>query len=376
MSDANESQDKTEDPSAQKLRKARKEGQVARSRELQSAVLVTLGGIVLLMVSNSFTSFANEMMHMQFELGMRDMHDPSEMVRHLSVVGWMTIKAFIPAFFLLWLLLALSGLIPGGLIFTGKGFAPQFNRLDPRSGFKRMCSAHSLVELAKAIVKVTMLLGVIGWVLWAHLDVLLQMNRSSLAKALSSGIRLLSFTFISLGMVLLVIAVVDVPFQRWSMLKKLRMSKQEVKDEQRNNEGNPEIKKRIRQLQIQISRQRIQRRVPEADVVITNPTHYAVALKYDPQMADAPYVIAKGSDHLALRIREVANEHDKIILELPELTRAIYFSTRIDQEVPAGLYNAVAQVLMYVMQLSAFQAGNARPPVPLPVFKIPDALKR
>lgn len=370
-----DSQDKTEDPTAQRLRKAREEGQIARSRELQSAVLVMVGGVIMLMVGNTFEHFIDQLMHLQFELTAQEMKTPRAMLRHFSEAGWLTIRTFFPIFGLLWLLLAFSGMVPGGWLFSVQALQPKFSRMNPISGIGRLFSSQSLVELAKSVLKVVALMSVLGWVLWSHLDTLLVLNRMPIGAGMAKGTRLLGLTFIALGMVLLLLAVLDVPFQRWMMLKKLRMSKREVKDEHRNTEGNPEIKQRIRQLQMQMSRQRINKRVPEADVVITNPTHYAVAIKYDPERAEAPFVLAKGADQLALRIREVAKEHSKTILELPELTRAVYHSTRIDQEIPAGLYNAIAQVLMYVMQLHAFQSGQGRAPMPLPLFTIPDSLK-
>ncbi|EKE73960.1 flagellar biosynthesis protein FlhB [Gallaecimonas xiamenensis] len=375
MSD-NSAQDKTEKPSAQRLDKARKEGQIARSRELQSAALVLLGGVLILSMSESFGGFATAIMHLQLELDHADSNEPGQMLRHLGDAATLALNAFLPLLVILWLVSFISGMIPGGWLLALKGASPQFKRLNPLSGIKRIFSSQSLVELLKSILKVSMLLSVMAWVLWSHWLELLEMNRQPLGVGLATGLRLVALAVIWLGLVLLFIAVLDVPFQRWSMLKKLRMTKQEVKDEHKNSEGSPEIKSRIRQLQMQVSRQRIDRRVPEADVIVTNPTHYAVAIKYDASAAEAPYVIAKGTDALALRIREVAAQHNKTVLELPELTRAIYHSTRVDQEVPAGLYNAVAHVLMYVIQLNAFKAKGGRRPAPLPQFKIPASLRR
>ncbi|WP_417359735.1 flagellar biosynthesis protein FlhB [Gallaecimonas pentaromativorans] len=370
------SQDKTEAPSARRLEKAREEGQVARSRELQSAALVLLGGVLLLSLSKGFGHFADAIMHLQFELAYSDSNDPAMMLKHLGEAGRLAISAFAPLFVIIWLASLVSGMLPGGWLLSIKALAPKFSKLNPLTGIKRMFSSQSLVELLKSMLKVSLLLLVLAWMLWDNWLVLMGLNRQPLGMGLESGLRLLALVFIWLGLVLLFVAILDVPFQRWSMLKKLRMSKQEVKDEHKQNEGSPEVKNRIRQLQMQISRQRIDQRVPKADVILTNPTHYAVAIKYDPDAAEAPYLVAKGSDQLALRIREVAGQHDKTILELPELTRALYYSTRIDQEVPAGLYNAVAHVLMYVIQLNAFKANGGRKPAPLPQFKIPASLRR
>lgn len=232
------------------------------------------------------------------------------------------------------------------------------------------------MELGKSLLKVLLLAGIMIWLLWSGTEKILSFARMPLGSAVSSGVGQLAFTVMVMGVALLLIAVVDVPFQRWSMTRKLRMTKQEVKDEQKNTEGRPEIKRKIRELQVQMSRRRIDQRVPEADVVITNPTHYAVAVRYTPDISDAPYVIAKGVDELALRIREVALANDRTVLEIPELARALYHSTRIDQEIPPGLYNAVAHVLMYVVQLSAWKQNRGAKPAPLPKFRIPESLMK
>lgn len=375
MSENNSSQDKSEKPSEQRLRKAREEGQVARSRELQSAVLVLTGGLMLVMTS-FITEFGGDLLRQHFRLDRQAVTDPNMMTTFLANALEITLGAFLPLFITLWVAGFLSGMIPGGWLVSSKAAQPKFSRMNPLSGLKRMFSAQSLVELTKSLLKVSLLFGVMAGLIWNQATDLVKMNQLPVAVALAEGTRLLAGAAIMLGLVLLFIAILDTPYQRWSMLKKLRMTKQEVKEEHKNTEGRPEIKRRIRELQIQMSRQRIDQRVPEADVIITNPTHYAVAIRYAPELAEAPYVIAKGSDHLALRIREVANQHQKTILEIPELARAVYHSTRVNQEIPAGLYNAVAHVLMYVMQLNAYKAGKAQQPAPLPRFQIPDSLRR
>ena len=204
----------------------------------------------------------------------------------------------------------------------------------------------------------------------------MMMNRVDPTVALNEALHMLAQAFVILGCVLMLIALVDVPYQLWSFMRKLRMTKQEVKQEHKNSEGSPEVKRRIRQVQMMFARARIDKRVPQADVVIVNPTHYAVAIRYDPKRANAPYVIAKGVDSMALRIREVAGRHHKLVLDLPDLTRAIYYSTRIDQEVPAGLYTAVAYVLNHVLQLQAYRAGRGQKPLPLPSLHIPPELRQ
>ncbi len=371
----NSTQDKSEQPTEAKLRKARTEGQIARSKELQTAVLIIMAG-VLLMMSGFVSDFAYQLMTQTFELDRQAAMDPKQMLIRFTAAVKLVAGAFLPMFLILWVAGALSGMIPGGWLVSGKSIMPQAKRMNPMSGIKRMFSTNSLVELGKSSLKVVVLAGIMVWMLRSHANEILSLNRLPLGLAVSTGVGLLAMTLGAMGVALLLIALLDIPYQRWSTNKKLKMSKQEVKDEHKNTEGRPEIKRRVREIQMQMSRRRIDQRVPEADVIITNPTHYAVAIKYAPDRSDAPYVIAKGVDALALRIREVAKQHDKTILELPELTRAIYYSTRIDQEIPASLYNAVARVLMYVMQFSAWKNRRGERPAPLPSFHIPESLKK
>lgn len=368
-------QDKSEKPSEQKLRRSRKQGQVARSRELISAALIGMGGLLLLWAAARIGDFVRSLMLMQFELSQAQVVEPAYMLEQLYDTTIMALQALFPVFLFSWVTLLLVGMVPGGWILSGSQLQPKLSRMNPLSGLKRMFSLRSLVELIKSILKVGMLFGILAYLLITNWPVLLRMNRQPLGLAFQQGLELLALMLILLALGLLLIAMLDVPFQRWSMLRKLRMTKQEVREEHKQNEGKPEIKARIRQLQAQFSRQRIERRVPLADVVLINPSHYAVAIQYDQQQSEAPFVIAKGVDHMALHIRAVAERCDKTVLEVPELTRAIYYSTRIDQEVPAGLYNAVAHVLMYVLQLRMYQQGG-RKPAPLPEFSIPDSLRR
>lgn len=374
MSD-NASQDRTEQPTERRLRKAREEGQVARSRELQSAALVLVGGMMIL-ASGFLSGFAEDLMNLAFGLDRQAAMDHTRMSAYLMSAVELATGSFLPFFLVLWLTGALSGLIPGGLLLSFKAVRPQLKRMNPLSGLKRMFSLRSLAELGKSLFKVLLLGGVMVWLLWSGAERILSFSHMPLGAAIRSGVDQLAFTFTALGVALLLIAIPDIPIQRWSLMRKLRMTRQEVKDEQKNTEGRPEIKRRIRELQVQMSRRRIDQRVPEADVVITNPTHYAVAVRYAPDVSDAPYVVAKGVDELALRIREVARASDRTVLEVPELARALYHSTRIDQEIPPGLYNAVAHVLMYVVQLTAWKQNRGEKPAPLPKFRIPESLKK
>lgn len=368
-------QDKTEQASSQKLRKAREEGQIARSRELGSAGLLLLGGVVLQWMVPEFGRFFGELMAFPLRFDW-NRNDPSMMLQALGEALLGMLLVLTPLLSILALISIFLGMVPGGLVLVWKNVLPKGSKLNPLAGLKRMFSTHSLMELIKALLKIALLGSTLTLLLAHHWDMLLMMNRMPPAAAMEQSLRLLSQVFIVLGAVQMLIAVLDVPYQHWSLQKQLRMTKQEVKEEHKNSEGRPEIKARIRQVQSMMARARIEQRVPKADVIITNPTHYAVALRYDPEKASAPYVVAKGVDNMAGRIREVAAQHGKTIMSLPELTRAVYHSTRIDQEVPAGLYTAVAYVLNHVLQLQAYHAGRGKKPSPLAPLYVPPELRQ
>lgn len=375
MSQNQSSQEKTEDPTQKRKDKAREEGQVARSKELQSAALVFGGGLIIL-TGGSLGEFAFSLMDTHYTLDRKHATDPSMMVSYLYNGFKMAFSAIVPLLVIIWMFGLFSGMVPGGILLSSKAMAPQAKRMNPGAGLKKMFSSHSVVELTKSCLKVLVAFSVMGLVLWLQTDTILSMTRMGLHEAISSGVTLLGFTVLSLGFGLFLIALIDVPFQIFSNVKKMKMTKQEVKDEHKNTEGSPELKQRIRQVQMDMSRNRIDTRVPDADVVIMNPTHYAVALAYDEKKADAPYVVAKGTDDLAFRIKSIAQTNDIPVLEIPELTRSIYHFTMMDQKIPSDLYGAVAHVLMYVMQMNEWKARRSHKPAPLPKFKIPKALRK
>lgn len=369
-------QDKTEEASGQKRQKAREEGQIARSKELSSAGLLLLGGLVMQWMVPAFGQFFAQLMRQPIRFDWQGERSPAMMTEWLAQALLNMLWVLLPLFGFLALMLILLSIVPGGLVLTWKKLLPSGEKLNPIKGLGRMFSHHSLMELVKSLLKMLLIGGILAMMLehqWPHL---LMMNRMPPQLAMEQALRILSQAFILLGSVQLLIAVLDVPYQSWSLNKQLRMTKQEVKDEHRNSEGRPEIKAKIRQVQGMLARARIEQRVPQADVVIVNPTHYAVAIKYDPARANAPFVIAKGVDSMAARIREVAKQHDKTVMSLPDLTRAIYYSTRVDQEVPAGLFTAVAYVLNHVLQLRAYQAGKGKKPRPLAPLHVPPELRQ
>lgn len=376
MSENNSSQDKSEQPTSQKLDKARKEGQIARSKEVQSAALV-FGGGILILSSGAMEEFASELMYQNFMLDRAAVTNPEMMLIYLGKAFTLAASAIFPFLVSLWIIGAISGMIPGGINWSSKSLMPKASKMNPLAGLKRMFSSNSLTELAKSLLKVTLLLGIMAWTLWSQSDDILKMNQMSLALAITEGINILALGILGLGLGLFVISLIDVPFQMWSMTQKLKMTKQEVKDEHKNNEGNPEIKQKVRQIQMQMSQRQIRQRVPDADVIIVNPTHYSVALKYDLERADAPFVVAKGVDEIALQIKEIARQHERPVVELPELARSVYYSTPVDTDIPTGLYTAVARVLRYVMELNYWKAAGKSGAPALPEnLEIPESLKR
>lgn len=372
MADA---QNRSEAATPRRLRQARRKGQVARSRELVSAGLLLLGSVCLNIWAEAFGDFFATQMRRQFTFDATVLRTPDLMAERLGQVLLEMIGLLGPPFGLLALALVGLAMLPGGPVLVWDNLLPKASRLNPLTGLGRIFSARNWAEVGKALLKVLLVGGGLGILLHQNWDSLMGLSQTSFPAAMQRGLSLLSGAMLFMGLILAAIAALDVPFQQWNLLRGLRMSKQEIKEERRDVEGRPEVKIRIRKMQIMLARSLLKRRIPKADVVLVNPTHYAVAIRYDAAKANAPYVVAKGVDDMALRIRQLALELDKPVLPLPELTRAIYRSTRVDQEIPASLYNAVAHVLTHVMQLKAYQAGRGKRPVPLANLSIPHELQ-
>lgn len=290
----------------------------------------------------------------------------------MSTIAWpitgFVISLFIAAF--------LGSTALGGITFSSDAMMPKASKMSPAKGLKRMFGTQAVVELVKSLAK----FGVIATLAWAlltyYFPAILQLSQTSFPLNVFGALDILLWIFILLCCSLLLIAGVDAPYQIYKHSKELKMTLQEVKDEYKNTEGKPEVKGRQRQLQREVSQRRMMQDVPDADVVVTNPTHFSVALKYDVSGSRAPVVVAKGGDHQAFRIREVAREHNVSIIASPALARAVYHTTEIDEQIPDGLFAAVAQVLAYVYQLEQFQQRKGRRPTKLPNdFDIPSDLK-
>ena len=259
----------------------------------------------------------------------------------------------------------------GGFIISGKALAPKFSRIDPVQGLKRMFSLNALVELLKSIAKVLVVGAVSYFIIRSAEMEMLGLSHEELQPAIQHSLLIVGWSVLAVCCSMILIVLIDVPFQIFDHSNKLKMTRQEVKDEMKDSEGKPEVKGRIRQLQREMAQRRMMEAVPQADVVITNPDHFSIALKYDVEGGGAPIVVAKGVDFLAIKIREVANANDIMIMAAPPLARAIYFTTELDDEIPGTLYLAVAQVLAYVFQLRSHQQGRGAKPKPFGDIELP-----
>jgi len=376
MAESDSGQERTEEPTGKRLQESRDKGQVARSRELNTLAVVMVAAVGLLTLGPAMVQKLMNIMSFNFSIEREALYSNDSMGLHLFASVGEGLQVLGPLFFLLLVASIVGPVLLGGWLFSIKSLAPKFERMNPLAGLKRMFSLKALIELLKALGKFLVVLGAALLVLHLRTEDLLSMGQESLQSAIVHCAWVLASSLIILSASLILIAAVDVPFQLWDHKQKLRMTKQEVKDEFKDSEGKPEVKGRIRQLQREMAERRMMDKVPQADVVITNPTHFAVALKYDPLAPGAPVLLAKGADLVAQRIREVASENQIVVLESAPLARAVFYSTELDREIPAGLYLAVAQVLAYVFQLRQFRAGQGKRPGPMPEPPIPDDLKR
>lgn len=370
--------EKSEPASPRRLEKAREEGQVARSRELSTFALLAAGVAGMWMTADRISQgFAQLMRHgMQFEPGTA--LDTHRMLANAAHSGADALMVIAPLLGLLVLAAITAPMALGGWLFSTKSLAPNFGRLNPAKGLGRMFSTQGLVELIKAIAKTLLVGSVAYWAIARDRDVVKGLMTQSPRVALPHVGEMIVVCCAFIVMSLLLVAAIDIPFQLWQHYKKLRMTKEEVRQENKENEGDPHVKAHIRQLQRQAARRRMMQDVPKADVIVTNPTHFAVALEYKDNMR-APRVLAKGTDLVAKRIREMGEEHRIPILEAPPLARALHKHVEIGHEIPATLYTAVAEVLAWVFQLRRWRnEGGAEPRTPsdLPVPAELDALPR
>lgn len=376
MAEDDSSQEKTEEPTSRRLEKSREDGQVPRSKELTTSAVLLGGSFGLLIFGDHIAEKIFNIAQYNFSLSRELLYDPRLMFAHMKMSVMEALWALAPLFSVLALAAFFGPISLGGWLFSTKALAPKADRISPLAGLKRMFSAKSLVELLKAWAKVLVIASVSVVLLNYYQEELFSISKESMRPAIIHSVTIFIWAVIGLSASTLLIALVDIPFQIHEHTKKLKMTLQQVKDEHKDTEGKPEVKGRIRQLQMEMSQRRMMSNIPDADVVITNPTHFAVALKYDVDSMGAPILLAKGADNMAFKIREIAGAHNIPILESPALARAVYFNTEVDTEIPEGLFLAIAQVLAYVYQLDRYAKGLGDKPGTMPDFPVPDDLKQ
>ncbi|MBB4862028.1 flagellar biosynthetic protein FlhB [Pseudomonas nitritireducens] len=373
MADQHSAQEKTEEASQQKLKKSREDGQVSRSKDLSTTLSLLATLIALKFCVEHFYDGLKQGFALSFidfrhsEIGLDDL--PLVLGHHLVLLITTLLPLLVTP-----LLVVLFSMIPGGWIFSSKNFMPRLSKLNPITGLGRIFSLQNWTELAKSLLKIAVLIAVALYQLHGALPGLLALQRSNVHDAIATAFGTFYDITLALLVVFILFSVIDIPIQYFFFKKKLRMTKQERKEEHKNQEGRPEVKARIRQMQRQLVHRQISKSIKSADVVIVNPVHFAVALRYDPKKAQAPYVVAKGLDETALYIRKLAKAHELEVIELPPLARAIYATTQVNQQIPAQLYKAVAHVLTYILQLKAWRSGRRERPELIRNVPIPEEL--
>ncbi|MPY24890.1 flagellar biosynthesis protein FlhB [Shewanella psychropiezotolerans] len=376
MAENDSSQEKTEEATPRRLEQSREKGQVARSKELGTSAVLMSAAVGFAMVGPSIASSLVTIMTTLFTMDREQIFDTNQMVLVWSMIGRELAFPMASLIFVIALVAFIGNIVLGGITFSTKAFMPKTEKMNPMKGFKRMFGVQALVELTKGIAKFSVVALSAYFLLNFYFNDILALSRDHLPGNVYRALDLLVWMFILLCSSTILIVVIDVPFQIWNHKKQLKMTKQEVKDEYKDTEGKPEVKGKIRQMQREVAQRRMMSEVPNADVIVVNPEHYAVAVKYDAMKSTAPYVLAKGVDEIAFKIREIAREHEIAIISAPPLARAIYHTTKIDQEIPEGLFTAVAQVLAYVFQLRQYQQHGGRRPTAIPLKQpIPKDLK-
>lgn len=371
MSD--DSAERTEEATGRRLSKAIEEGDVARSVELPAAAVMIAATVTMLMMGSWWVSRFAQQMRAGFTFDRKALDTPTLLPTTFLYAVGEGLLVILPLMVVTAVVAVAASGVTGGFHFSAKAFSPKFSKLSPISGFKRMFGTHALVELVKAIGKFAVVSLVLWWLVDRHLQELMLLANMGLEPAMGATGRMITQSAVWLTLSLLVIAAIDAPYQRWSYSKKLRMTKQEVKDEMKDSEGRPEVKQQIRRRQREMANARMMAKVKDADVVITNPEHFAVALAYDPTSDGAPILLAKGADHIAARIREEARQHGVEMFASPQLARALYFTTEVDQPIPEALYHAVAPVIAYVFSLAQVKPGVE--PMAKPAPTVPSSMR-
>ena len=370
MAEESDDQEKTEAATPRRLEKAREEGQVARSRELTTFLLLLTGVGGLWSLSSHLYGHLGMAMEQSFLFDRSQAFDVAPMLSHVLMLAQETLLALLPLFLLLLVVALVAPMLLGGMVASAKSLQPQLSKLNPVKGLKRIFSVQALAELAKVIAKAVLVGTVVAIFLVNQIGQFMELMDLPIRQAIGKALQLAAMACGLMILTLVVVILIDVPYQLWHHAKKLRMTKEEIKREHKESEGDPHVKARIRSQQQAVARRRMMSQVPTADVVVTNPTHYAVALSYQDGKMAAPRVVAKGVDAVAARIRELADEHAVPMMEAAPLARALYRHVDLEAEIPVELYTAVAEVMAWAFSLKRARAEGdvlLPPPEDLPV---------
>lgn len=368
-------QERTHEATPRRKQQAREKGQVAQSRELNTLLMLFSAGTCAVFWGPHLVNNITELYKHFLSVDRSVIFDPNAMVGlFYQAIKWILLS--LAPFFAILTVAALAGpIIIGGLNFSTQAISFKLEKLDPVKGMQRIFAWRGLVELLKSFLKFVVIGAVAIMFLYHQSSAYIGLAYEPLFPAMAHAAHLLVWGFMAIAATLILIAAVDVPFQLWDHNQQLKMTTQELRDENRETEGDPELRGRIKRMQRELAQRRMMAEVPKADVVVTNPEHYSVALRYDQDKMNAPIVIAKGADLIAMQIRTIAREHHVPILQAPPLARALHHSTEIDQPIPAGLYLAVAKVLAYVFQLKRQRNWQQQQDHKLDDLPIPDDLK-
>ena len=360
-----DSGEKTEEPTAKKLADARKKGQIARSKDLGTMFVLVGSAFAMMLMGNSLVLALSGVMKRLFSLSRRETMDVHALTNVIKAGVSGVIFPMLTIFFIIMIAAFIGNTMLGGMAFSWEAMAPKASRLSPLAGFKRMFGVQAAVELLKSILKFFVVFFVAFSLLSGLFEQILGLSLEAIPTNFGHAVNMLLWMFLALALSIGIIVVIDAPYQVWNHTRQLKMTKQEIKDEFKSTEGNPEIKGRIKQTQYEMSQRRMMSEVPNSDVVITNPTHYSIALKYDPAAGGAPVLVAKGLDEMAMHIRTIAKENGVEIIQSAALARSLYYTSEIDQDIPEELYAAVAQVLAFIFQLNEHKKGRAKKPIPV-----------
>lgn len=369
-------QEKTEEPTSKRLEDAQKKGQIARSREFNTFAMLITSAALLLLLGEQMGNSLLAMMRTQFQLSRKIIFDPASPVIYFKQVMLDGVMLIAPFIAVMVVVAIVAPLALGGWVFSWETLAPKLEKLDPIKGIPRLFALRGLIELIKALLKFLLIFAVAVILSRHFLNELVGLGTEPLEQSISHALNIVGICFLVLSASLIVVVMFDVPYQLWDHSKKLKMTLQEIKDEMKESEGSPDVKARQRRIQMDMAKNRMMTQVPKADVIVTNPSHYAVALKYEQTSNGAPKLVAKGVDLIAAQIRLLATSANVPLVASPPLARALYYSTEIDKEIPKELYLAVAQVLAYVYQLKTAKENYWDEPLLPGNIKVPDEFKQ